>query len=162
MALWDTREHRSELLLAALRALLGVIFLSVFSYNLTKGYYSPHGWAHFVQHYADTTVVGPYRSFLESVMIPNASVAAPSQFVLELVVGVCLVVGLFTPVVGLLGALFQLNLLAATSGIKTDWPGTYITLAAVLIAVAVTQAGRTLGVDARLARRDPQPRVPVY
>jgi uncharacterized membrane protein YphA (DoxX/SURF4 family) len=162
MALWDTREHRTELLLACLRSLVGIIFLSVFSYNLTKGYYSPHGWATFVQHYADTTAVGPYRSFLDNVMIPNAAIAARSQFVLELIVGVFLVIGLLTPLAGLLGALFQLNLLAATSGISTDWPGTYIIMAALLLAIALGQAGRTLGVDARLSRRDPQPRLPLY
>ncbi len=161
MTLWDTREHRTELLLAALRALMGVIFLSVWSYNITKGYYSPGGWADFVQKYADTTVVGPYRSFLNEVMIPSASVAARGQFVLELIVGGFLVIGLFTPVVGLLGALFQLNLLVATSG-TSDWPGTYIIMAALLLAVALGQAGRTLGVDARLARRHPTPRLPVY
>ena len=162
MALWDTREHRIEFLLACLRVLMGVIFLSVFSYNLSKGYYSPRGWADFVQRYADTTELGAYRSFLNDVMIPNAAIAARAQFVLELIVGVLLVIGLFTPVVGVLAALFQLNLLVATSGISTEWPGTYITLAAVLLAVAIGQAGRTLGMDARLARRDPQPRVPVY
>jgi uncharacterized membrane protein YphA (DoxX/SURF4 family) len=161
MTLWDSREHRTELLLAGLRALMGMIFLSVWSYNITKGYYSPAGWAGFVQKYADTTVVGPYRSFLNDLMIPNADVAARAQFALELVVGVFLVIGLFTPVAGLLGALFQLNLLVATSG-TTDWPGTYITLAAVLLAVALGQAGRTLGVDARLARGKPQPRTPLY
>lgn len=162
MALWDTREHRAQLLLAALRALMGVIFLSVLSYNLDKGYYSPDGWAAFVQKYADTTDLSAYGSFLNDVMIPNAAIAARAQFALELVVGICLVIGLFTPVVGLLAAFFQLNLLVSTSGISTEWPGTYIIMAALLLAVAVGQAGRTLGVDARLARRNPKPRLPVY
>jgi uncharacterized membrane protein YphA (DoxX/SURF4 family) len=162
MQSWRTREVRSKLMLAFLRALLGVIFLSVFSYNLSKGYYSPHGWAHFVQRYADTSTVAPYRAFLHHVMIPNAAIAARSQFALELIVGVCLLIGLFTPVVALLGMIFQLNLLVATSGISTEWPGTYISLAAMLLAVAVSQAGRTLGADARLARRDPRPRLPLY
>ena len=63
--------------------------------------------------------------------------------------------------VGLLGGLFQLNLLVATSG-TTDWPGTYIALAAICLVVAVSQAGRTYGLDARLARRRPDPRLPVY
>jgi uncharacterized membrane protein YphA (DoxX/SURF4 family) len=162
MKLWATRETRTELLMACLRALMGVIFLSVWSYNLSKGYYSAHGWAQFVQHYADTTKVAPYADFLNKVMIPHAGLLAPGQFAVELVVfGLFLVLGSFTPVSALLAALFQLNLLIATSGTK-DWPGTYITLAAVLVAVSLTQAGRTLGVDALLARRYPHPRLPVY
>ena len=162
MRLWATRETRSGLLLALLRMLVGVIFLSVWAYNLSKGYYSSAGWAHFVQHYADTTKLGLYTDFLNKVMIPNAAILAPGQFTIELVVfGLFLVFGVFTPVSALLAALFQLNLLIATSG-TTDWPGTYITLAAVLLAVSLSQSGRTLGVDALLARRNPHPRLPVY
>jgi uncharacterized membrane protein YphA (DoxX/SURF4 family) len=161
MKVWSTRESRSELLLACLRILMGGIFLAVWSYNLQKGFYSPHGWAHFVQHYADTTTFGPYRTFLNHVMIPNAAITARAQFALEVVVGAFLVLGIFTPVVGLLGAGFQLNLLIATSG-TTDWPGTYIIMFALLLAVALGQAGRTLGVDARFAKRRPHPRLPVY
>ena len=161
MSLWHTRESRSELLLACLRIMMGAIFLAVWSYNIQKGFYSAHGWAHFVQHYADTTVVGPYRSFLDSVMIPHSDLVAPGQFVMELVVGSLLVLGLFTPVVGLLGSLFQLNLLVATSG-TTDWPGTYIIMCLLLLALALSQSGRTWGVDAVFARRNARPRLPVY
>jgi uncharacterized membrane protein YphA (DoxX/SURF4 family) len=160
--MWATRETRSELMLACLRVVMGAIFLAVWSDNLIKGYYSPSGWADFVQHYADTTKVGLYADLLNSVMIPNSTVFAYGQFTVEFVVfGLFLVLGLFTPVSALLAALFQLNLLVATSG-TTDWPGTYIVMAALLLAVSLSQAGRTLGLDARLARRDPHPRLPVY
>ncbi len=161
MSLWSPREQRSALLLACLRIMMGAIFVAVWSFNLRKGFYSPHGWAHFVQHYADTTVVGPYATFLNKVMIPNAAITSRAQFALELIVGLCLILGLFTPVVGLLGSLFQLNLLVATSGTR-DWPGTYIIMCLLLLAIALSQSGRTLGLDARLARRRPHPRLPVY
>jgi hypothetical protein len=162
MGLWSTRESRNELLLACLRVVMGVIFLAVWSDNLIKGYYSASGWAHFVQHYADTTKIGPYASVLNHVLIPHSSIVAPAQFTIELVVfGLFLVFGVFTPVSGLLAAGFQLNLLIATSG-TTDWPGTYIVMGLLLVAVALGQSGRTLGVDALLARRNPHPRLPVY
>jgi len=162
MHLWATREGRTELLMAGLRVMMGAIFLAVWSDNLIKGYYSPGGWADFVQRYADTTKVGAYADLLNSVMIPNSTVFAYGQFGVELVVfGLFLVLGLFTPVSGLLAALFQLNLLVATSG-TGEWPGTYIIMFALLLAIAVSQSGRTLGLDARLARRDPHPRLPVY
>ncbi len=162
MALWSTRETRSELLLACLRIMMGAIFLAVWSDNLIKGFYSAGGWAHFVQHYADTTKVAPYAWVLNHVLIPRAAIVAPAQFAVELVVfGLFLVFGVFTPVAGLLAAGFQLNLLIATSG-TTDWAGTYIIMLVLLIAIAVGQSGRTLGVDALLARRSPHPRIPVY
>ena len=162
MHLWATREGRTELLMAVLRVMMGAIFLAVWSDNLIKGYYSPGGWADFVQQYADTTKVGAYAELLNSVMIPNSTVFAYGQFGIELVVfGLFLVLGVFTPVSGLLAALFQLNLLIATSG-TGEWPGTYIIMFVLLLAVALSQSGRTLGLDARLARRDPHPRLPVY
>jgi uncharacterized membrane protein YphA (DoxX/SURF4 family) len=162
MKLWATRETRSELMLAALRVLMGVIFLAVWADNVAKGYYSPGGWADFVQGYADTTKVGLYADLLESVMIPNAALFAYGQFGIEFVVfGLFLVAGLFTPVSALLAALFQLNLLVATSG-TGEWPGTYIIMFLLLVAIGLSQSGRTLGVDAVLARRSPHPRLPVY
>jgi uncharacterized membrane protein YphA (DoxX/SURF4 family) len=160
--LWATRETRTELLMTCLRVVMGVIFLSVWSFNLSNGYYSAHGWAHFVQHYADTTKVAIYADLLNKVMIPHAALFGPGQFVVEFFVfGLFLVLGLFTPVSALLASLFQLNLLVATSGTK-DWPGTYIIMAALLLAVSLSQAGRTLGLDALFARRNPHPRLPVY
>ena len=162
MKLWATRETRVELMMAFLRVVMGAIFLSVWSYNLGKGFYSPSGWAHFVQHYADTTKVSLYADLLNKVMIPHSTVFAYGQFSIELVVfGLFLLLGAFTPVAALLAALFQLNLLVATSG-TTDWPGTYIIMAALLLAVSLSQAGRTLGLDALLARRNAHPRLPVY
>jgi uncharacterized membrane protein YphA (DoxX/SURF4 family) len=161
--LWATRESRDQLMLACLRILMGAIFLAVWTHNLSKGFYSADGWAHFVQHYADTTKVSLYAKLLDNVLIPHAALIAPGQFAVELVVfGLFLVFGVFTPVAGLLAAGFQLNLLIATSGIPTEWPGTYIVMLAICVAVALGQAGRTLGVDARLARRNPHPRLPVY
>jgi uncharacterized membrane protein YphA (DoxX/SURF4 family) len=162
MNLWATRETRGALMLACLRVLMGAIFLAVWADNLIKGYYSPSGWADFVQQYADTTKVGLYADVLNSVMIPNSALFAYGQFAVEFVVfGLFLVLGLFTPVSALLAALFQLNLLVATSG-TGEWPGTYIIMCLLLIAIGLSQSGRTLGLDARLARRDPHPRLPVY
>jgi uncharacterized membrane protein YphA (DoxX/SURF4 family) len=96
-------------------------------------------------------------------VIPNAALFAYGQLVVELVVmGLFLLVGFLTPVAALAGALFHFNLLLATSGIPTEWPGTYLIMVLVLLAVAVTQAGRTAGVDMLLAARRPHPRLPVY
>ena len=162
MSLWSSRERRTELLMTCLRVMMGAIFLAVWSDNLIKGYYSPSGWADFVQHYADTTKVSLYADVLNNVMIPHAAVFAYGQFAIELIVfGLFLVLGLFTPVSGLLAALFQLNLLVATSG-TGEWAGTYIIMFVLLVAIALGQSGRTLGVDALLTRRDPHPRLPVY
>jgi len=162
MSLWNTREDRNELLLACLRIMMGLIFLAVWADNLAKGFYTPDGWADFVQNYADTTKVRIFATILNDYLIPNSALFAYGQLVVEfLVFGVFLVLGIFTPVSGLLAAGFQLNLLVATSG-TGEWPGTYIIMFLLLVAIALGQSGRTLGVDARFAQRRPHPRLPIY
>jgi uncharacterized membrane protein YphA (DoxX/SURF4 family) len=153
MGVLSTRESRNEVLMACLRIVMGVIFLAVWSDNLTKGFYSPSGWADFVQHYANTTKVGLFADLLNNVMIPNSWIFAYGQFAMELVVfGLFLTLGLFTPVAGLLAAGFQLSLLVATSG-TNEWPGIYIIMFLLLVAIALAQSGRTLGLDALFERR---------
>jgi uncharacterized membrane protein YphA (DoxX/SURF4 family) len=162
MSFWKTRERRSELLLAFLRIMMGAIFLAVWADNLRKGLYTPDGWADFVQNYANTTKSVVYADLLKEWMIPNSWFFAYGQLVFEFVVfGLFLVLGVFTPVSGLLAAGFQLNLLVATSG-TGEWPGTYIIMFVLLIAIALAQSGRTLGADALLARRNPHPLLPIY
>jgi len=153
MGMVSTREGRTELLMAGLRITMGAIFLAVWADNLRKGFYTPNGWAGFVQHYANTTKVGLFADLLNNVMIPNSWIFAYGQFVMELVVfGLFLTLGLFTPVAGLLAAGFQLNLLVASSG-TNEWPGIYIIMFLLLVAIALAQSGRTLGLDALFERR---------
>jgi uncharacterized membrane protein YphA (DoxX/SURF4 family) len=142
--------------------MMGALFLAVWAENLGKGLYTPDGWADFVQNYADTTKVGIYATVLNDYLIPNSTLFAYGQLAIEFVVfGLFLLLGVFTPVSGLLAAGFQLNLLVATSG-TGEWPGTYFVMFVLLVAVALGQAGRTIGMDERFARRQPHPRLPVY
>ena len=116
-----------------------------------------------MQKYADTTKVGLYAGRAQVGDDPQLGVFAYGQFAIEFVVfGLFLVLGLFTPVSALLAALFQLNLLVATSG-TTEWPGTYIIMCAAAGRDRPSQAGQ----DARgwtrgSRRRNPHPRLPVY
>jgi uncharacterized membrane protein YphA (DoxX/SURF4 family) len=162
MTHWGRRGDRNQLLMAGLRIMMGGIFLAVWADNLRKDLYTPENWADFVQGYADTTRVGFYADILNDVVIPNAGLFSYGQLITELVVmGLFLLVGLFTPIAGLVGAAFQFNLLLATSG-TGEWPGTYLIMVLVLLAVALAQSGRTLGFDAALAAGNPRPKLPVY
>jgi uncharacterized membrane protein YphA (DoxX/SURF4 family) len=156
-----SRELRSERVLAALRILMGGIFVAVWSDNLAKGLYGARGYAHFIRHYADTTPFHWYARLLSSVVIPHAAIFGRLQMVVELVVfGGFLLVGFLTPLAAVLAAGFFVAVLLGSWAI--DWQGTYVTMIAILLAVAIGQAGRTWGVDALLARRNPRPGVPIY
>jgi uncharacterized membrane protein YphA (DoxX/SURF4 family) len=156
-----TRQDRGLVALAGLRIVVGLIFLTTWSANLAKGFYSPSGYAGYLRGYVQHGKLHFYGTILNTYVIPHAAIMARVQFFLELVVfGVFITLGFLTPVSSILAAGFFLNLLLASYGL--DWPGTYVALMALTLAVAFSQSGRTLGVDALLARRNPKPRLPVY
>jgi len=154
-------ERRTRYLVALLRAFMGLIFLVTWFSNLRKGLYGDE-FTPFIQGWADGTSVGFYGDFLNNVVIPNADLFRYFQAITELVVmGVFLFVGFLTPVSALVAAGFSLNLLLASYG-TGEWPGTYLIMLAVLGVVALAQAGRVLGVDATLVKKNPKPRLPIY
>jgi uncharacterized membrane protein YphA (DoxX/SURF4 family) len=163
VAATNARASRQGLVLALLRILMGAMFISVWADNLRKDLYTPDGYRDFVTGLADKTAVTFYGDFIREVVAPNAAAFAYGQLVLELVVmGVFLFVGFLTPISALVAAGYSINLLLASWGVPGEWQGTYVMMIAILLAVAVAQAGRRLGADARLARRNPKPRLPVY
>jgi uncharacterized membrane protein YphA (DoxX/SURF4 family) len=158
----DALVRRRTYLLALTRIFIGALFLETWVENLSKGLYGAGGYAHFVRGYATTTVTPGYPWIIDHVVAPHAAVFSKAQMATELLlIGVPLITGLFTPVSGLIGVAFATNLLLANLG-GPDWYGTYAMLLVILLLVALSQAGRTWGVDARLAARTPRPRWPVY
>ena len=154
-------EHRAAYLLAGLRVFMGLLFLVVWALNLGKGLYGGE-YLPFIRGYAQNSDIGLYRQFLDSVVIPNATLFRSLQFLTEsLVMGIFLIVGFLTPLSSLVAAGFTFNLLLASFG-NSEWPGTYLLMLAILAVVGIGQAGRTWGVDARLARRNAHPRLPLY
>ncbi len=140
---------------------MGLIFLVTWVSNLRKGLYGD-GFAPFVQQWADGTSITFYGDFLNNVVIPNADLFRYVQAVTESVVmGAFLFVGFLTPVSALVAGGFTLNLLLASYG-TNEWPGTYLIMLAVLGVIGLAQAGRVLGVDATLVKKNPRPRLPIY
>ncbi len=147
--------------LAALRIMLGIVFLTTWIANLQKGFYTPDGLEHFfTQVYPQSkNPLGAYAAFITNVLLPARAIFGPIQLVGELALGVLLIVGLFTPLVAIGGAFLLLNIFLATYG--TEWPWTYLSLIAIAIAVAATRAGRAFGIDAILAKRG-DIKLPIY
>ena len=153
--------RRNRGLLAGLRIFIGLLFLETWVENLYKGLYGA-GYAPFLEKWAATSSIGPYADFLRTVVIPHAALFRTTQMVVELVVmGTCLLVGFCTPVAATVASLFALNLLLASFG-TGEWYGTYLMMIALLVVVGASHAGRTLGVDAALARRNPRPRLGIW
>jgi uncharacterized membrane protein YphA (DoxX/SURF4 family) len=133
--------------IALLRIMLGVLFLSTWAANLLKGFYTPDGLLHFF------TAVFPqssnplafYAAFINQVILPLRDMFAPFQLVTELLLGLFLLLGVFTPLTSLAAGFFILNTFLATFG--HDWPWSYLTILAILGITFITRAGRSLGID---------------
>jgi len=148
--------------LGLMRIMLGLMFLTTWASNLTKGYYSPDGLQHFfteVFSQAENPLTF-YANFINTVILPVRGVFAPFQLITEGVLGLALLIGAFTPVVCVAGVFFLGNVFLATFG--HDWPWAYLMPISLLGAIFFTRAGRTLGVDAWLVKRWGEPKLPLW
>ena len=128
-------ESRTRLMVAWLRVAMGALFLAVWVSNLVKGLYGAE-YVPFLEGWADQASLGFYADFIRNVVIPNADFFRILQLVTELVVmGLFLLAGFLTPLASLVAGGFTVNLLLASLGNPSEWPGTYLLMLAVLVAV---------------------------
>ena len=140
--------------LVLLRIYLGTIFLVAALPKLQRDF-AP-GLTGFVQHVGLQTGHLFYRPFLERVVLPNAPVFAAVVSWAELLVGVTLVLGLMTRLSASVALVLALNYMLAKGA--WIWTPSSNDAAVIVIALAllIGAAGRTLGLDAFLARRWPR------
>jgi thiosulfate dehydrogenase (quinone) large subunit len=143
--------------LALVRFLTGVMWLihAVPKFLHPERFLPPNGaFSTYLQH-GITSTVGPYRDFMVTVVSPNAALVAELVRVAELLVGISLVLGLFTRLGALFGIVLPLNYMAARAAIATvsGW-GTLDAAMLLLSAISfVLPTGRVAGCDALFARR---------
>jgi uncharacterized membrane protein YphA (DoxX/SURF4 family) len=146
--------------ISLLRIMLGLLFLTTWWSNQSKGFYTPDGLQYFF------TQVFPqsgnsltwYAAFIDNIILPARTAFAPFQLVTEFLIGVFLLVGFLTPYTSLAAGFFILNTFLATFG--HDWPWSYVMILGILFVLFFTRAGRSLGVDGLLLRKYSQPRLP--
>lgn len=145
---------------ALLRIMLGLLFLTTWASNAAKGFYSAEGLRVFFSEVFPQTAnpLRWYAAFINDVILPIRHLFAPFQLLTEGVIGLFLLIGLFTPLTSLAAAFFILNTFLATFG--QDWVWSYATILSILGVVFFTRAGRSLGIDARLLQRRGEPRFP--
>ena len=146
--------------ISLLRILLGVLFLTTWASNLSKGFYTPDGLVDFFTNVfpQSENPLTWYATFIDGVILPIGGFFAPFQLVAEFLIGLFLLLGFLTPLSSFAGIIFILNTFLATYG--HDWPWSYAMMLAILGVVLVTKAGRSLGVDKLLLDRRGEPRIP--
>jgi uncharacterized membrane protein YphA (DoxX/SURF4 family) len=145
--------------IALLRVMMGLVFLTTWLSNLSKGLYG-EGYLPFIQSWADGTSFRWYADFLYNVVIPNSEIFRVVQIVIEgLFMGLFLTIGLLTPLSAVISWLFAVNLFLASFG-TGEWPWTYIMMGVMLAIIAITRAGRSFGVDSWLVKKRGEPPIP--
>ena len=92
-------------------------------------------------------------AFVERVVQPNFNFFAAQVYAIEVLISVSLLLGLFGRVGGAAGALMALNLWLGLYRHTAEWPWTYFFLIIIQATFAFMRVGRSLGLDAILARR---------
>jgi uncharacterized membrane protein YphA (DoxX/SURF4 family) len=142
--------------LAIVRVTIGAMLVWVFFENLGKGLYTPAGYAGLINYYIKASHSPAVWKAVMEQAAGHAAMAAPAQAVTEILLGVLLVVGLFTRPAAFVAFLYLGSLWISEWG--TSWIWELLVPVMASLALAVGRAGRTWGVDAWLARRNPSSR----
>ena len=156
------RASRSggTLMIAFLRVMLGLLFLSVWASNLHKGLYDQGHYAALINSYIDSgKAPGPWKDIMQ-VTADHAAVAAKIQLVTEVAFGVLLVLGVAIRPVAISAGLFLSSLWLSEIGVPHEWIWSLVFPALVAFYLGVVSAGRQFGLDAVLLERSPLSRLP--
>lgn len=140
--------HNMRRIIAVLRIALGIILLVTWYENFTKGIYTADGITGLFGYLFNDNGGGPlwYRGLMESTILQVPGLFAAFQLVAELLLGLGLIFGVATPLVGFGAMLFFFNLFLAYFG-GNEWIWTYVLLTAAAFTVTFTRSGRAFGID---------------
>lgn len=139
--------------LAIVRLIVGAELLSVFFENLGKGAYTVAGYTGVINYYIKNSHSPAVWKWVMGMAASHAAMAAPMQAATEITLGILLVIGLFTRPAAFVAFLFLGSLWISELG--TSWIWELLVPVVASLGLAVGRAGRTWGVDALLARRNP-------
>ncbi len=110
------------------------------------------GLHYWIGEMAQHAAFGWHRWLVKEIVQPHFYFFAPQVYAMEVVIAVSLLLGVFTRVGGALGALMAVNLWLGLYRAPYEWAWTYFFLIVLQTTFAVWHAGRSLGLDAMLAR----------
>ena len=144
--------------IAGVRIASSVFFLLFGEYKLVSPGFAHGGFQGYLHDYITTTAVGFYRPLLSALVLPHAVFFGYTVGVVESLIGICLLLGLWVRPAAVVGVLFLLNLTLAAwwepghgaplwrfFGARLDT----LPLMLLLIIFYVADAGRVWGLDGR-------------
>ncbi len=144
--------------IAIVRILTAIIFILFGQYKLFTPAFAHGGFEQYISGYVQTEAVGFYKGFLAEVVLPHPVLFGYLVGVIELVIGLCLLVGFWVRAASVLGALHMLSLTLATWwGPGHGVPGLqyfgaefdHIPLLFLFVIFFMANSGQTWGLDGR-------------
>lgn len=150
-------------MLALIRIAVGVFFLFFAQYKLASPDFAHAGYAKYVNGYIRSSAVSIYKPFLQKTL-RHAVASGYTVAVIELLIGVSLLLGLWVRFFSVVGALFMFNLVLCTWNAPGPGPPWHylgnqldnIPLLCLFLVFFFCRAGDTWGLD---ARRKPSDRI---
>jgi len=106
------------------------------------------GLAHWMSQIGKFSAIPLQGEVFSNIVLPHFYVFAPIVYVAEVLTAVSLMLGLFTRLFGVFGALQILNLWLGLYNAPGEWPWTYFFLVVLQLMFALHCSGRVLGLDA--------------
>jgi uncharacterized membrane protein YphA (DoxX/SURF4 family) len=140
--------------ICGLRVLMGTMWWQQTLWKIPPNF---GGLQYWMQQEADHAAIALQGALVRDVVLPNLGVFGPLVYLVELLIGVSLLLGLFSRVGATLGLLMGLNLWLGLYSAEGEWPWTYMFLVMIQAWFVIEPPGRVLGTDALLSqRRSPQ------
>ena len=144
------------LTLSGCRTTIGLLWLVSLRWKLPPAFSAPEGQRSlldWLQLEVAHPTVGLYATFVAEVVIPNFIFFAWLTFLIELVIGLSLLLGLFTWAGSILGLCWSLNLAVGLLEVPGEWPWSYLMLIMwhALFLVSIKQ--QAFGLDSWRKRR---------
>jgi len=136
--------------ICGLRMLMGAMW-----WQQTLWKFPPHfdGLKYWMQQEADHAAIALQGNLVRDIVLPNIAVFGPLVYLVELLIAVSLLLGLFSRAGAALGLLMGLNLWLGLYSADNEWPWTYMFLVMIQAWFVIEPPGRVLGADLLLRQR---------
>ena len=139
-----------------LRFLLGCMWWQQSLWKLPPTYTDNPDGSGGLRYWVDKMVDGAafqiQSDFVHAVVQPYFLLLAPIVYSTEVAIAVSLITGTAVRLGGVLGAAMAINLWLGLYHTRGEWPWTYFFLIVIQLMFAIDRSGRSLGVDALIAR----------
>jgi thiosulfate dehydrogenase [quinone] large subunit len=142
--------------IALCRIVIGVLWLSALFWKLPPSFAPPEGLRslkEWMELYVQHPILPIYGQFVQSIVLPNFTLFAWATFIVELLIGLGLLLGLFTRAAAVLGLLMAFNLTIGGLDVPNEWPWSYFMLILFQVLFIFTNPGRVWGLDGWRARQ---------